>query len=237
MFIIYKTTNLINGRYYIGKHVGTLEDSYLGSGVGIMRAIKKYGKEQFKREILIVCSSNKLMNELERLYINEEIVQDKSSYNMILGGQGGMLFIKGSPEYDVWLVKLKSSKRRIISGKEHHSYGRPAVNWTPELRLKLSNSLKGHKAWNKGVPASEYVKEQSRLANLGNTRAKGGNRENTINANSLTWKITDKEGTELIIKNLAKFARERNLDVATLHRTLKNSNWHHKGYQVTEKVI
>jgi hypothetical protein len=44
--IIYKTTNIINGKYYVGKDINNSE-SYLGSGVLLKRAIKKYGKENF----------------------------------------------------------------------------------------------------------------------------------------------------------------------------------------------
>ena len=49
---IYKTTNLINGKIYIGQSIRKFSKSYLGSGVKILNAIKKYGKENFKVEIL-----------------------------------------------------------------------------------------------------------------------------------------------------------------------------------------
>lgn len=44
-FYIYKTTNLINKKQYIGKHIGKINDFYLGNGINIKAAIKKYGKE------------------------------------------------------------------------------------------------------------------------------------------------------------------------------------------------
>ena len=50
-YFIYITTNLITNEKYIGKHYGTEDDSYLGSGKILQRAILKYGKENFKREI------------------------------------------------------------------------------------------------------------------------------------------------------------------------------------------
>lgn len=50
IFYIYKVTNIINGKYYIGQHrTKKLNDGYLGSGTNIIRAIKKYGKENFKK--------------------------------------------------------------------------------------------------------------------------------------------------------------------------------------------
>ena len=60
--IIYKTTNLINGKIYVGMHsTDNLNDGYLGSGWILKQAIKKYGKENFKREVLLVLSNRKLL--------------------------------------------------------------------------------------------------------------------------------------------------------------------------------
>lgn len=54
---VYITTNLINGMRYIGMHYGELNDDYLGSGNLIQLAIQKYGKENFKKDILEIASS------------------------------------------------------------------------------------------------------------------------------------------------------------------------------------
>ena len=54
--IIYLTTNLINGKKYVGLDMNN-DKNYLGSGVHIKRAIKKYGKENFIKEILEVCDN------------------------------------------------------------------------------------------------------------------------------------------------------------------------------------
>ena len=52
-FTVYKTTNLINGKIYVGLHVtSNLEDDYLGSGSNLKLAVKKYGKENLKENIL-----------------------------------------------------------------------------------------------------------------------------------------------------------------------------------------
>lgn len=56
-YYIYMTTNLINGKKYIGQHKGKVNDSYLGSGTTITKAIQKYGKENFKKDILCMCAT------------------------------------------------------------------------------------------------------------------------------------------------------------------------------------
>ena len=87
--IIYKTTNITNGKYYIGKHsTSNVEDGYLGSGKLLQRAIKKYGIENFSREILFYCDSEKEALEIEKKLVTEKTVKDKNSYNVTLGGFG-----------------------------------------------------------------------------------------------------------------------------------------------------
>jgi hypothetical protein len=84
---LYKITNNINGKYYIGRHsTDNLKDNYFGSGAGIVNAIEKYGKENFSKEILYYCETTEELWELERKIVNAEVVKDKNSYNMAYGG-------------------------------------------------------------------------------------------------------------------------------------------------------
>jgi RNase P/RNase MRP subunit p29 len=84
---LYKTTNLINKKIYIGIHsTEDIEDGYLGSGVYIRRALKKYGKENFKREILQFFDTEEDMRLAELEIVNEEFLQRKDIYNLTLGG-------------------------------------------------------------------------------------------------------------------------------------------------------
>lgn len=93
-YLIYKTTNKINGKYYIGMHkTNDLDDGYLGSGTYFSRALKKYGIENFEREILEFCNSEEEMHKAEARYITEDVVNDKNSYNIKLGGKGGWDYV------------------------------------------------------------------------------------------------------------------------------------------------
>lgn len=87
---IYKTTNLINKKYYVGMHsTNNLEDGYLGSGTYLWRAIKKYGKENFKRETLHWCSTREELIELEKKIVNTEFLKEEFCMNLKPGGSGG----------------------------------------------------------------------------------------------------------------------------------------------------
>lgn len=92
-YYTYKITNIINGKYYLGIHMtNNLDDGYLGSGIAITAAVKKYGKENFKKEILEYFSCYKALAEAEYNLITEEVVRDINSYNLTRGGIGGPAF-------------------------------------------------------------------------------------------------------------------------------------------------
>lgn len=98
-YLVYQTTCLINGKIYIGQHqTYDLNDGYLGSGILLRRAIEKYGKENFKREILFECSSVEEMNAKEAELVNEEFLKRDDVYNLKEGGEGGWDFCN-TPEH------------------------------------------------------------------------------------------------------------------------------------------
>ena len=89
-YIIYKTTNLINNKNYIGMHsTNNLDDNYLGSGKLLLQAIKKYGKHNFKREVLEILNSEEEMIKREIEIVNEEFRNRDDTYNIMTGGMYG----------------------------------------------------------------------------------------------------------------------------------------------------
>jgi hypothetical protein len=97
-YIIYKVTNKLNGRYYIGRHATkNINDSYMGSGIGIKNAIKKYGIEHFAKEIIATADSASALWELEKEIVNIDVVKDPMSYN---NSYGGKHYLHGLKEYD-----------------------------------------------------------------------------------------------------------------------------------------
>ena len=88
---IYKTTNLINNMIYIGQHIAAEFDSnYLGSGQLLKEAIKEFGKENFKVELICACYSIEELNKKEKYYIKFYNTIDREiGYNISFGGQDG----------------------------------------------------------------------------------------------------------------------------------------------------
>ena len=87
---VYKITNIVNNKIYIGKHsTDNIKDGYMGSGLCLGRAIKKYGIDKFKREILYEFDTKKEAYLMEAKIVNKEFIKRKDTYNIKLGGEGG----------------------------------------------------------------------------------------------------------------------------------------------------
>lgn len=82
---IYVTTNLVNGKKYIGqcRYGKKGWESYLGSGRVLKKAIAKYGCQNFSREVIAEADSRELLTELENKFLSEfNAAEDQNWYNM-----------------------------------------------------------------------------------------------------------------------------------------------------------
>lgn len=130
LHFIYKTTNLLNGKYYYGVHSSkTLDDKYLGSGSVINTAIRKHGRSNFKREIVAMFDDRKSALLYERELVTPELIKDHNCYNAHVGGNSPPQHFGVAFE----TVKLKGDKRtkaQKLAAKRHSKMmkGKPAVN-------------------------------------------------------------------------------------------------------------
>jgi len=142
--IIYKTTNLINGKIYIGKYLGS-RPGYLGSGIVLKKAIKKYGKNNFKRETIETCQSKQELNERERYWINKYNSKDSSvGYNIGSGGEG----------FDTSLVGFIEAYGEKIGNQKYLDFCK-----------KISNGHKGKDTWNKGKNGAYSEESKKKISN------------------------------------------------------------------------
>jgi group I intron endonuclease len=92
IYYIYKIINLCNGKIYIGMHrTKFLDDGYMGSGKLLKAAIKKYGKENFQKEILEIFDNEEDMISKETELVTDEFVLSENNYNIMPGGKFGSL--------------------------------------------------------------------------------------------------------------------------------------------------
>lgn len=87
MYVLYKTINTVNGKFYIGIHkTDDINDDYLGSGKNLKRAIAKYGKDTFSKEIIDIYSCLDDARYAENKIVTESFVCDSNTYNIAIGG-------------------------------------------------------------------------------------------------------------------------------------------------------
>lgn len=149
MYYIYRITNNINGKTYIGQHkeYPKRKDSYMGSGKLIKSAIKKYGKENFTKSIIQSDIENvELANDWEQMFIMFERAKGHSEYNIANGGSGltGMSF---SDEHKERIRQAHIGKKRVFTEQwcKNISNSNKGKKHTAEHNKKISESSLGKK--------------------------------------------------------------------------------------------
>ena len=153
-YYIYITTNLINGKKYIGKHKGLLDDDYLGSGIVLTKAIEKYGRNNFKKEILYISSSEEENCKMEQYFIKKfNATEDKNFYNIASGGQGGYATqgysLKERQKINKKISEANSKENHPMYGKHHSEETKEKLRkaslayWTKEKRKERSKQYMG----------------------------------------------------------------------------------------------
>ncbi len=136
-YTIYKITNKINGKIYIGKHqTKDLNDGYMGSGKRLRHALNKYGIENFEKEILFQFVTEEEMNSKEAELVTEEFCLREDTYNMCPGGKGGWGYLNSSEG-------LKT-ENRINSMKRWNSAGVKAYKKKIDSDENLKKEIKEH---------------------------------------------------------------------------------------------
>lgn len=176
-YLIYKISNKINNKFYVGKHkTEDKNDDYFGSGLLLGRAVEKHGKENFNKEILFECKCEEEMNQKEADIVDEEFIARDDTYNIKLGGAGGWDYvIKNRLNFtDSW---RKTCKKNCAAARKRMKYLLETdesfcLEWKEKLsnKKKLRDIINGH-YW-QGKSHSDETKQKMRDAKKGKVDGK-----------------------------------------------------------------
>ena len=156
---IYKTTNNINGKIYIGQkkytRINSIKNpvpSYIGSGTHLINAVDMYGKENFSREILCWCTNKQALDDCEIFFIKHfDATNQEIGYNVSSGGQLHMPDIivglsgPDNPNYgNKWTDEMKERQRKILEYRDYTGSNNPNCGnkWSAEQRKRASDRVK-----------------------------------------------------------------------------------------------
>lgn len=166
----YKTTNIINNKFYYGVHsTYNLDDGYIGSGKLFKLAVRKYKKENFKREIISFYDTRKDAAFAESLLITEEMVNDVNCYNVNFGGENTL-----AKHSDATKKKISVKTKGFLNPRYGHKWsnadkekiaGFKGRNHTEETKAKMSIAQLSRTDTRK--PLSDEAKKNISIANKG----------------------------------------------------------------------
>ncbi len=232
-YYLYEVTNLVNEKTYIGQHItDNLEDGYLGSGKALKSAIKKYGKDKFKKEVLLFARNEKALNILEMMAVTPEFCALKSNYNLKEGGNSG----RPNPE-------IREKMRRKKLGANNPNYGKPK---TEEWKAKV-------RAANTGKKRSQEAKLRISLACLGRRHTEeakrkigeassalirtAGHKRKIGNANARPFPDIYNMHTGEECRNnfnLSEFCRQKRVTPSAMSKMFAGKQAQHKGWKLLE---
>jgi group I intron endonuclease len=208
-FVIYKATNLINGKCYIGKtiqefrirktrHFQDIKNS--SDNAYFHNAIKKYGKKNFTWEVIFECDDVLILNVMEtmKIIVNHSHWTEGKGYNLTWGGEGSY----GFKHTD----KSKKKMSEKLKGKNNPMYGKKHTEFTKRC-ISIKNS---------GRVLSDESKDK--IASISKKR--------------FHYVFISPDGIRHTPVNIRRFCRENELDIFCIKHVCAGRNKTHRGWYV-----
>lgn len=169
---VYKITNLVNGRVYVGQHkydkYPNIDKNYFSSGLYIRRALKKYGRNNFKIEILEWCENKEKLNERELYLTFKEKGFIKQGGYVFRAGHEGIMEVSEETK-----IRMKNSKSHISEEtRKRMSDAQKGKHLTENQKKAISKRMMGNTIM-KGRKMSEESRKRYSLSKIGNKNSKG----------------------------------------------------------------
>jgi group I intron endonuclease len=201
-YIVYLTTNLVNGKIYVGVHNDS-RTGYKGSGYALKHAFKKYGKQNFKRQILHYCLEANHAYELEAQIVDQWFVNRKDTYNLALGGKGG------ASQSDAAKKKLSESRMGMKFSDEH----RENIRLSNLGRKHTKEHIEKVRQSRIGKPSSEesIQKRVDKMIGHEVTQDTRNKITETLCSSNKVTQITKPNGEILLTQNVSQFCKDHNI--------------------------
>ncbi len=183
-YLVYKITNLVNGKFYIGQHqTKNPYDDYIGSGKLIKRAVKKYGLTCFIKEFLFDFDSFEKMNNKEKELVPLSICYpyNQMSYNLNEGGYNGkkspeVLKVrvkhfketwknKSKEESDIYALKQRNKSIQLWQDEEYRKKWHQTIDNRTIEQKQYTNELKWNTIKNRSIEKQQQVHDNISAAN------------------------------------------------------------------------
>ena len=146
-YTVYKITNKLNGKTYIGSHkTEKLDDGYMGSGKYLKRSIQKHGIENFEKQVLHVYDNPEAMFAKEAELVNEDYLSEDNTYNLKIGGFGGFDYLNSIKDNPTHTVGHYNRIKDKVKSTMKEKYGVEFSSQTEENRKIFIDRVKG---WHK----------------------------------------------------------------------------------------
>jgi group I intron endonuclease len=183
---IYITTNLVNGKQYIGKRQSPMfQPGYYGSGTILRCAIAKHGIDNFKVEVVQWCYSKEDLCAAEVAWIDKyNATKSDKYYNIAAGGHGGNTYA-GKTEAELAIIGAKIAERASEHNSNHGQY------------VGKANSMHGKRQSRSA--RQRIVNSSKNMHKTGHawTAEMNAKRQHTLQNFTVLWTISDKHGNIL----------------------------------------
>jgi len=194
-YTIYKITNKIDGKIYIGCHkTSDLDDGYMGSGTYLKNAQNKYGIENFEKEILEIFDNPEAMFEMESILVTPEFVDREDTYNLRLGGSGGFDYLNSLCQEQRFQASSKGGKNAVAKINAIIRERRKDPEYDKNLRNTYSKAHTGRKH-------SEETKQKIGDANSKHQQGEGNSQYGMI----WIYSLKEKQSKRILPEELPRW--------------------------------